>query len=304
MYFTQLPDHNAPGFDEQAHFQQFGKENMIFNAASRTAGCSNHVGCLSLKTVFAGEEWYQVDDHAIAVRPGHFLILNDDQNYSCRIDRDEGARTFSVFFEKRFAAAAFHDLLRSDDRLIDAPFYVSDSIPEFFQTLHAVEPPLAARLHRLAARLDHDGYDRGFVDEQLLFLLRWLLRTYRSDTRLLQRVDAIRPTTRKEIFKRLCVARDILHSSFQASLDLDRLSGQACLSKPQLIRHFKNAFDQTPHQYLIGVRLHHAAQLLKGGSLPIQEISWRCGYADLSAFCRVFKRAYGVQPEKYRRSMH
>ena len=301
MYFTQLPDHSAPGFDEQVHFHRFGKQNMIFNAFSRRAGCSNHVGCLSLKTVFAGEEWYRVDDHSIAVRPGRFLILNDDQNYSCSIDPGEGARTFSVFFEKHFAAAVLDDLLRSDDRLIDAPFFSGNRIPEFFQTLHPVGPRLASRLGSLAARLDQDGYDGGFVDEYLLFLLRYLVRTYQSDTRLLRKIDAVKPATQKEIFKRLCVARDILHTSFQHPLDLSWLSRQACLSMPQLIRHFRSVFAMTPHQYLISLRLCHAAQWLKDSRMPVQEISWRCGYADVSAFCRVFKTVYGMQPERYRR---
>src|SRR5579883_3486168 len=134
MYFTQLPDHNAPGFDEKAHFRRFGKQNMIFNASSSKACCSNHVGCLSLKTVLSGEEWYAVDGNSISVRPGHFLILNNDQNYACRID--EGARTLSVFFEKQFAAAVLHDLHRPDEELIDAPFHTLNELPEFFQTLH------------------------------------------------------------------------------------------------------------------------------------------------------------------------
>ena len=300
MYFTQLPDHNAPGFDERAHFERFGKQNVIFNAFSKTAGCSHHIGCLSLKTVFAGEERYNIDGRSIAVRPGQFLILNNEQDYSCRIDPCEGARTFSVFFEKKFAATVFHDLLKSDEEPDDALHGVGDPVPEFFPTLHTVPPPLATRLRLLAARLDRDGYDRSFVDEYLVFLLRYLLHTHRSDTRLLQRIDAVRTSTQKEIFKRLCVARDILHSSFQAPLDLSWLSSQSCLSMPQLIRHFKSAFGQTPHQYLIGVRLQHAARWLKESSLPVRDISWRCGYADVSAFCRVFRTEYGIQPEKYR----
>ena len=56
MYFTQLPDHSIPGFDEQAHFDRFKKQNMIFNAFSRQSHCPNHVGCLSIKTALAGEE--------------------------------------------------------------------------------------------------------------------------------------------------------------------------------------------------------------------------------------------------------
>src|SRR6185437_15485303 len=157
---------------------------MIFNAFSRTARCSDHVGCLSLKTVFTGEEWYSVDGHWLAVRPGQFLVLNNDQRYSCQIPFESGARTISVFFERQFAGSVFRDMLEPDHRLVDAPFEGGDRAPEFFQTLRPVEPQLASRLISLVGRLDVDGYDGGFVDEYLVFLLRYLLRTHRSDSRL------------------------------------------------------------------------------------------------------------------------
>src|SRR6185437_12398325 len=131
-------------------------------------------------------------------------------------------------------------------RLVDAPFEGGDRAPEFFQTLRPVEPQLASRLISLVGRLDVDGYDGGFVDEDLVFLLRYLLRTHRSDSRLVEKVDAVRPATRMELFKRLCVVRDVLESTFSEPLDLGRLSREACLSVPQLIRHFGAVFHLTP----------------------------------------------------------
>src|ERR1022692_2191701 len=102
MYFTSLPDHSKPGFDEQSHFGQFKKHNIIFNALSTYSNCDKHVGCLSFKTVLSGEEWYGIGNHRLAVRPGQFLVLNDEQTYSCRIEKGDEARVFSGFFKKEF----------------------------------------------------------------------------------------------------------------------------------------------------------------------------------------------------------
>src|SRR4051812_39513767 len=123
MYFTALPDHSQPGFNEQSHFNRFKKHNVIFNALSRQSHCDNHVGCLSFKTVLSGEEWYGVNHRQLAVRPGQFLILNNDQSYSCYIDTCEPVRTLSVFFKKEFASAIFHDTLNKEESLLDNPFY-------------------------------------------------------------------------------------------------------------------------------------------------------------------------------------
>jgi AraC family transcriptional regulator len=302
MYFTALPDHTAPGFDERKHFSRFSQHNMIFNAFSRETYCEKHVGCLSVKTVLSGEEWYGVDGRQVAIRPGQFLILNDNQDYSCRIPKGDGARVLSVFFKKEFAASILHDMVTREDQLLDDLTDPQSKNPEFFQTLHAVEPDLAKSLSSLVTRLEIYGDDPNRMDEGLVVLLRHLVRTHRSDRQSLGQVDAVKPSTKKEIYKRLCIARDILHTLFQEPLELSELSARACLSMPQLIRQFKSVFGRTPYQYLVDIRLSHAAELLKKSSAPVREIVWHCGFNDASAFGRAFKSAYGIPPEQFRNS--
>src|ERR1041385_3881711 len=142
MYFTSLPDHNKPGFDEQLHFSNFKKHNIVFNALISNSHCENHVGCLSFKTVLSGEEWYGINNRRVAVRPGQFLILNDDQIYSSSIDTIGKVQSFSIFFRNEFASAAFADKLQNEEQSLDNPFYNEGRIPEFFQTLSYTGPGL------------------------------------------------------------------------------------------------------------------------------------------------------------------
>jgi AraC family transcriptional regulator len=299
MYFTRLPDHSAPGFDEQAHFSQFSRHNLIFNAINPGISCDNHVGCLSIKTVLSGEEWYQVDGRQIAINPGQFLILNDAQDYSYRIQKGN-AHGLSIFFQKDFATSVFRDTLYPEEQLLDDPSCHHIPIPEFFQTLHDVKPDLAKSLAALVTRLDTFGYETNRCDEDLVFLLQYFLRTYRSDRHLSRRVDAVKPGTRKEIYKRLCIAKDVLHTYYQEPLDLSELSALSCLSTPQLIRQFKSVFGRTPYQYLIDIRLQHAAHLLMQTQDDIRHITWASGFIDPSAFCRAFRTRYGASPGQYR----
>ncbi|HTI60930.1 AraC family transcriptional regulator [Mucilaginibacter sp.] len=300
MYFKSLPDHTAPGFDEQLHFSKFKKHNIIFNALSSKSSCDDHVGCLSLKTVLSGEEWYGVNKRRLAVRPGQFLILNNDQNYSCNIDTTEKVRVLSIFFKKEFAASVFSDALVGEAASLDDPFNTSGSAPEFFQTLNPIDAPLQQRLSCLVADLETQGYDDWVVDEQLVFVMRQLLATHKMELKLAGRVDAVKTHTKTEIHKRLCIARDLLRSSFTEELNLQAVSSEACLSVPQLVRQFKAVFQTTPHQYLTRIRLAHATDLLKRTPLPVHEITWMCGFEDTSAFCRAFKTAFGVQPLAFR----
>jgi AraC family transcriptional regulator len=303
MYFTSLPDHAAVGFDEQLHFNRFSRHNMIFNAESKGAGCEDHVGCLSIKTVISGEEWYGVDDRSIAVRPGHFLILNDDQRYSCRIPNESPARILSIFFRKEFARSVFLDLQTVEDASLDNPLDKGRRLPEFFQTLHPVSRLLQKQLQRLILHLEAKTGEDGITDEHLIFLLRHLIRVQNADLRSINRVDAIKAATRQEIYRRLCCAKDLLHSCYKEKLDLDTISAAACLSIPQLVRQFRSVFRMTPHKYLAAIRLRQAAGMLEQfADMPIHEITWRCGFENTSAFCRAFRMAHGIPPEQWRNS--
>jgi len=297
MYFTSLPDHSNPLFDEQLHFSRFKKQNIIFNALSKESHCDHHVGCLSFKTVLSGEEWYGVSNRHLAVRPGQFLILNNDQNYSCHIDKGESVRTLSVFFKKEFASSVFCNALTNEETLLNNPFRDGDT-PEFFQTLRSVDSTLLLQLKNLVASLEREGYNSFTVDEYLVFLLNYLVTVHQSDSNLSKKVNAVKSSTKIELYKRLCIAKDFLHSYYHDKVDLNAISAAACLSVPQLVRQFKSVFHTTPHQYLMKIRLQRAAELLKN-EIPVNEIAWCCGFENVSAFCRAFKSEYRVQPGRY-----
>jgi AraC family transcriptional regulator len=181
------------------------------------------------------------------------------------------------------------------------PFNIASNSLEFFQTLYNIDIGLKRQLHHLISALNNQGYDSSMVDEYLVFLLHHLIEVHKSESILAKNVNAIKSVTKTEISKRLCIAKDILHSSFMDKQDLTTIGHIACLSVPQLIRHFKSVFHATPHQYLTKIRLRHAAELLKLTDEPVHQITWQCGFENASAFCRAFKSAYGVQPRSFRK---
>lgn len=300
MYFTRLPDHSAQGFNEAQHFDKFKKHNIIFNAESRESHCDDHVGCLSVKTIWSGEETYGVDGRQLAIRPGQFLVLNNDQRYSCRISSKEKVRCLSVFFKSDFASSVLSDMMHSEDFLLDSPATANAGIPEFFQTLRPLTADLNRQFSGLISLLENNGYNEMMTDEYLVFLLRHLVSIHRLDVKSSGLVKAVKAGTRQEIYKRLCIARDILHSFHGEKIDLEKMGAQAGLSVPQLVRQFKAVFHTTPYQYLIGIRLKQAANLLQHSSEQVQDIAWMCGFENAAAFSRAFRSAYGVQPTRFR----
>lgn len=83
-------------------------------------------------------------------------------------------------------------------------------------------------------------------------------------------------------------------------IDLERAAGEAGISPFHFLRLFASVLGVTPHQYLVRSRLRHAARLLADDDLPITDVAYEVGFADLSNFVRTFHRAAGVSPRRFR----
>lgn len=76
---------------------------------------------------------------------------------------------------------------------------------------------------------------------------------------------------------------------------------QAGLPERSFKRRFGKATGHTPINYVQRLRVQQAKRLLEHSRMPIDEISWKVGYEDASAFRRLFKKLAGVTAGAYRR---
>jgi AraC family transcriptional regulator len=88
----------------------------------------------------------------------------------------------------------------------------------------------------------------------------------------------------------------------QEPVDLEQVAAVAGLSPFHFLRLFGAVLGVTPHQYLVRSRLRRAARLLAEDQLPVTEIAYEVGFADLSNFVRSFHRAAGVSPRRFRQA--
>jgi AraC family transcriptional regulator, activator of mtrCDE len=79
------------------------------------------------------------------------------------------------------------------------------------------------------------------------------------------------------------------------------LADIAHMSRASFIRHFGQASGLKAMEWISGVRLAHAARLLRQGRLSAGRVAEQSGYASEAAFGRAFKKLYGVGPGTYRR---
>jgi AraC family transcriptional regulator of adaptative response / methylphosphotriester-DNA alkyltransferase methyltransferase len=84
-------------------------------------------------------------------------------------------------------------------------------------------------------------------------------------------------------------------------LSLARVAREIATSRRQLQRALAEAGGTSFSRELQRVRMARAAELLAGGSLPVQAVAGAVGYRQAAQFAKVFRRHHGVSPSTFRR---
>jgi AraC family transcriptional regulator len=111
--------------------------------------------------------------------------------------------------------------------------------------------------------------------------------------------------SRVSALPRLALRRVIerMKRGFEADLSLDSLAAESGYSRAHFLRMFHAATDQTPHQYLLSLRLENAIQLMKKRATWLIDVAVASGFSSHAHFTNAFRSRFGMLPSEYRREL-
>ena len=95
-------------------------------------------------------------------------------------------------------------------------------------------------------------------------------------------------------------AKDLVDRSYDQPLDVVALARHAHMSPGHFARGFKEAFGETPHQYVLTRRVERAQQLLRDTETSVTDVCLEVGFQSLGSFSSAFRRVTGTTPTAYR----
>lgn len=95
-----------------------------------------------------------------------------------------------------------------------------------------------------------------------------------------------------------------MESHYQETITLEELSTLVNCNSQYLCHFFKEISGVSPIQYLIHFRIEQAKKELQETTKSILEISFDCGFDNISYFIRQFKKIAGVTPRQFRNNFH
>ncbi|HYF81944.1 MAG TPA: Ada metal-binding domain-containing protein [Clostridia bacterium] len=97
-------------------------------------------------------------------------------------------------------------------------------------------------------------------------------------------------------------AKDIFDASYAGFIEINQAARQLGVSSNHLARLFKKQYGRTPTQYITGLRVDKATELLKHPDASILEIAYMTGFKSISNFYKCFKEQTNHTPREYIKS--
>lgn len=276
---------------------------IIYSRLRKVENKVSNKGIL-IKYVIEGEENYRVNHQSYRVRSGEYLIINEGREVLRSLDSEDPVEGLWIHLSRDLIEEVYLEIKSTlpdseGIRLLDP----AGNLELCEHVFKAQESFLGTQLEELGRSVrQHPNTPVREVNSVARKLAEGLVRSQWKVYQQINRLTSAKLSTKKELYRRLSMARSYIHNHLNAPLDLDTLSQVACLSKYHFIRLFKEVYGQTPRQYLIKKRLEQASNLLLNSSKSFHEICLEVGLKDSSSFGRLFKRSYGATPHIYRRT--
>ena len=101
--------------------------------------------------------------------------------------------------------------------------------------------------------------------------------------------------------KRVTRIHEFLMKNYQGDIDLKEIAEVAHMAPASVCRFFKSSTGLTIFEYLNKIKINYSCQLLLNTDLNILDISYDCGFNNLSHFNKQFKKFIGATPTEFRR---
>lgn len=149
--------------------------------------------------------------------------------------------------------------------------------------------------HRIA-RLS--SIEEGFLAVQELFSILYELSKFDNARELAS--SAFAKVEVESDSKRILKVKNYIDEHYKDEMSLEQLANLVGMTPTAFSRYFKQRTGKNLSEYIVDIRLGHAARRLVDTTDSVSEICWTTGFNTLSNFNRLFRKRKGCSPTEFR----
>lgn len=250
--------------------------------------------------VEAGHGWHVLNGIPMLARPGDLFVINHGDVHYYMAELDSKLYIYNLIFRPGFfdmsliGAQSFADVV---DHFLLRTFRDDGFDHSLSCRFEGAEYRVVHRLFRDMLR-EYENHEPGFeelIRSWAVEALIYLFRKLRAGEDLSPEKRDVRNYMFDAIF-------EYLRKNYAEPVTLDQLAMMAFLSPKYFSRVFKEHTGMTLTEYIQGLRVKHACEMLEAGATNLSDVARNVGYADYKSFLKIFKRITGSAPSDYRRA--
>jgi AraC-like DNA-binding protein len=266
---------------------------------------NNAFRSFSVKYVVEGAITYRCGQKEYKVEKDHFLLTSKQPFVKAYFESRQPVKSICIDICPSSIAETFSVLHHKEEYNLDNYMTGYFECPYFFEQVYNTERTrLGMQLKQLSNALKNAVFYENLVNEEwFLRLTEEIVLQEKQNCNSLNNIVSRKVSTRKEIYERLLTGKEFIHAHYLQNPEIAEVARHCNLSVYHFFRSFKQAFEISPYQYMLQLRLQHAFELLKTGIYSVTDIASICSFPDVFTFSKAFKKQYGLSPNYYMRSI-
>ncbi|HVU56123.1 MAG TPA: AraC family transcriptional regulator [Puia sp.] len=261
--------------------------------------CPEHPSGIGLLIAEKGICNYYVNGMKNPIEQNKVFFVNRGSRLAIKTT-DVGVTPTMLFFNSQLPDLVQHSLIYSDEVLLEN----FDNLPYDFSYLERVHVDGGLRdtiLSLIELGSSCSSFANIQADAVVRALFEDLLKANREAYKCSQNIQAVKASTRLEIFRRVSLARNWMEENFNTAITLEDIAAMASMNSQHFLRMFKQVYCITPHQYLIDCKLRKAKHLLETTRLTMNDICLAIGFESVFSFSILYKKRFGRPPSQLRK---
>lgn len=243
---------------------------------------------LEISLIVEGSGTYFIEEKRIPVQKGDIVIINNIERH--RVQYNSESPLYETVLH--FSADLLNGLTLNGSQLFN---YRGTA---FFNKLE-VDPKQRETLINIIDEIVEEYTCRSPYYELLIFakITDFIVRVQRNNN--VKKDYRYEDKFRGVNIKRLEEILQYLSNNIDSETTLQRVSSHFYMNPAYFSEYFKKSMGITFSEYMRGLRINSAIQLMYNSEMKLSDIALASGYGSISSFYDAFFKVTGISPKKY-----
>ena len=258
----------------------------------RVVNTRSHETSMEIVEVTSGAVTVQIGTELIAAAEGDFLYIPPTMAF-----RVDAASEYATVRGMIFDMSIIEENLENFDSEVFYMFYVQSRNKI---TVFGNEHPI----HSTLKRFMQESYDE-YTEKEVCYKLPIRANIYHMMTALLRYYCGSKNELDRMIYHNVLRLRPVISyidEHFREKIYIEELSAMINVSPDYFTKMFKESIGKTPIDYINGMRVNSAMELLCTTEMSMTEIAEAIGFCNPNYFHKIFKQYMMTSPLAYRKS--